>query len=200
MPAGAQEVLENGLDSLTRRPRAQRYGLPETEFTKEVKFYREKHEELNASGARPCLRREISESHAEEIALRISTGLKFLKLADGADPWERPILLYYSCSHICETFVSAFFDWEDPTYGHGLGGRPDGDGVDVRASGTFGRLVQTSFLLSGTPSVFTRFVSYSAKLGQNDGKLKGNQFSHGTSQSSKAQTLDIAPNCLNRAS
>lgn len=68
------------------------WALPPTSVSEEVAHYSSRQKELGVKGARPRLRSDISDRHAEEQALKIDAALNFAELGERADPLVKPIL------------------------------------------------------------------------------------------------------------
>lgn len=103
----------------------------------------------------------ISAEHAEEIALKIDTALQFADLGAVADPFIKPIILYYSCVQLCGVYTRAFFNWEKDPRGHGL--TCTNTTTEISENGQFPRLATTTFLLTGQPNCFAELVTFSKK-------------------------------------
>jgi hypothetical protein len=130
-----------------------------------VRHYYTRQKELGVRGSRPRLRETITKDFAEELALKIDAALEFARLGETADLLIRPILLYYSCAHLCGVYLRHLFEWGKDKRNHGLScsqerGNVADTAVYIKPSGQFARLATTCFLLTGHPSVFTRLVTY----------------------------------------
>lgn len=167
LPHSANQILSQSLAQLHAAEGSRSWALPPTKFADEVLHYASRHRALGLKGPRPSLRGSLKPAFAEELALKIDSSLNFSKLASGADPLVKPILLYYSCAHLCGVYTRAFFEWQQDSRTHGLTCRhKPGDVANTEVSiakmGQFPRLVAACFLLSGMPSCFSKLVTYSS--------------------------------------
>lgn len=165
LPHSAKGVLQASLAKLQALSASRAWTLPDTKFPDEVTHYRTRHTALALAGPRPSLRAALDDETAQKMALKIDAGLKFLDLAEGADPAVKPILLYYASAHLCGVYTRAFFTWEQDARLHGLTcdfRRPIGQtAVRIEERGHFPRLA-TCFMLFGYPNLFCELVTYSA--------------------------------------
>src|SRR6516162_9796266 len=149
LPYSARNVLSGGLKTLIESTSVSRaWGPAPTSFSVEVDHYRSRHDALGLKGPRPKLRSEVTARVAQEQALKIEAGLNFAELSEHADPFVKPILLYYACAHLCGVYSRTFFDWECDKRGHGLQcNHEDQDvsatSVTVAKSGQFTRISVT---------------------------------------------------------
>ncbi len=168
LPDSAKKSFESSVARLQGANASRAWTLPATLFSDEVKHYYSRHKALSAKGPRPRLRTQITPDLAEELALKVDAALSFAELGERADPLVKPILLYYSCAHICGVYTRAFFEWECDSRTHGVScSHKPGDlantAATVEGSGQFSRVAVTCFLLTGQPSSFSPLVTYSGK-------------------------------------
>jgi hypothetical protein len=110
LPYSAGNVLSRGLKTLIESTSVSRArGPTPTSFSVEVDHYRSRHDALGLKGPRPRLRSEVTARVAQEQALKIDAGLNFAELSEHADPFVKPILLYYACAHLCRVYSRTFF-------------------------------------------------------------------------------------------
>jgi hypothetical protein len=167
LPYSAHQILKHGLDQLLAIASSRAWCLPPTKLEDEIHHYSSRYTVLGLKGPRPVLRSSLEKNLAEELALKIDASIKFFELAIDADLLVRPILLYYSCAHICGVYTRAFFDWQNDSRKHGLqcnhaSGNVAKTKVTIGKRGQFPRLATTCFLLSGMPSCFSDLVTYSS--------------------------------------
>jgi hypothetical protein len=168
LPDSAKRSFELSLARLHASNVSRAWTLPATPFPEEVKHYYSRHRALSAKGPRPRLRIQITPGLAEELALKVDAALSFAELAERADPLVKPILLYYSCAHLCGVYTRAFFEWECDSRKHGItcSHKPSdvpNTVVSIEDSGQFPRIAVTCFLLTGQASLFSPLITYSAK-------------------------------------
>ena len=167
LPHSVRRALSSGLDKLSASVVSRSWCVPATAFPDEVKHYRDRHKTLNARGPRPRLRTAITDDLSTEVALKIDAALNFAELGVAADPFVKPILLYYSCAHLCGVYTRAFFEWDCDTRTHGLScsHKPNdvaNTKVTIESAGQFARLAATCFLLTGQASYFSQLVTYAS--------------------------------------
>lgn len=167
LPYSANQILGTSLAQLHTSTVSRAWTLPPTHFSDEIQHYSARHKALGLKGPRPILRQSLELKFAEELALKIDAGINFLDLAQTADPLVKPILLYYSCAHLCGVYPRAFFEWQQDNRTHGLTcthrpGKVGDTVVTIAQTGQFPRVVTTSFLLSGMPNCFSELVTYSS--------------------------------------
>jgi hypothetical protein len=167
LPYTAHQILKQSLERLYSTDSRRAWCLPKTKFADEVHHYSARHTALNLSGPLPVLRNSLELDFAQEQALKIDASLKFHELAKDTDLLIKPILLYYSCAHICGVYTRVFFNWKQDSRKHGLNCSHISRNVactkvSVAQTGQFPRLVTTCFLLSGMPSCFSKLVTYSS--------------------------------------
>jgi len=168
LPNSAQAVLSAGLAKLHSATGSRCWALPITLFPEEVAHYRTRHKALGAPGPRPKLRIAVSASSAEEQALKVDAALNFAEIGERADPLIKPILLYYSCAHLCGVYSRAFLEWECDSRSHGLTCKHRTSDVrntqlTIEKSGLFPRVSATCFLFTGQPNCFSPLVTYSGQ-------------------------------------
>jgi hypothetical protein len=166
LPHAAHTVLSSGLAVLQGAVSSRCWALPPTSFADEIVHYHSRHKALDVQGPRPRLRPSVTHDLAEEQALKTDAALNFAELGERADPLIKPILLYYSCAHLCGIYTRAFFEWDRDARGHGLScnhkpGDVGSTQLVVEDSGQFPRMAATCFLLTGQPSCFSPLVTYS---------------------------------------
>lgn len=170
LPHSAAQALREGHEALDALCRPCAWALPPTGLAQEVAHYSKRHGELGRRGPVPTYRTSGVELDALELAVKIDAALHFLELSHGADPFVEPILLYYSCAHLCGVYTRAYLEWQHDSLTHGLSCRkaasPSDVGstkVTVKSAGQFPRLATTCFLMSGAPSCFCELVTYSSR-------------------------------------
>lgn len=168
LPYTAKQSFASSLARLHAVSVPRAWVLPATSFSDEVQHYYSRHKTLIAKGPRPRLRAGITSELAEELALKIDAALSFAEIAETADPLVKPIVLYYSCAHLCGVYTRAFFEWDGDSRTHGISchykpGDLSNTIVSIEGAGQFPRIAATCFLLTGQPSVFSALVTYSAK-------------------------------------
>jgi hypothetical protein len=167
LPYSAHQILGQSLAKLAATEISRSWTLPPTRFPDEVLHYSSRHKALGLKGPLPIVRSTLNSAFAEELALKIDSSLNFLELAANADPLVKPILLYYSCAHVCGVFTRAFLEWQQDRRTHGLccshkPGNVAKTEVSIAEKGQFPRLATACFLLSGMPSCFSELVAYSS--------------------------------------
>jgi len=167
LPYTAPARLDTSHSSLSCYVHNRSWALPNTLFKDEIKHYSDRHKALKISSPRPMLRNAIDENHSTELAIKIDTSLNFAALAETADELIKPILLYYSCAHLCGVYSRAFFNWEKDKRTHGIrcDFKPGDVGqtvIKVEKSGQFPRVAASCFLFTGHPSCFSTLVTYSS--------------------------------------
>lgn len=165
LPYSAHQILKQSLDQLQSLTSSRVWGLPPTKFADEIQHYTSRHKALGLNGPRPILRKSLELDFAEEMAIKIDASINFLELAISSDLLIKPILLYYSCAHLCGVYTRVFFDWQQDDRHHGLNcthrpGNVVATKLSVAKKGQFPRLATTCFLLSGWPSCFSELVTY----------------------------------------
>jgi len=168
-PYDAHGALTKSLADLHTRVAERYWTLPPTAFPDEVRHFTSQQSTHGLRGPQPTLRSALSRNDTDELSIKIDVGLKFLELGENADTYVKPILLYYSCAHLCGLYSRVFFTWTGKR-GHGLECSHQGNPADVgktvvtiRKTGTFPRLEAALFLFSGWPSCFSELVTYSTK-------------------------------------
>jgi len=172
LPSSATQALQQGQEKLNALSKPRAWALPQTTIPAEVTHYRQRNRAL-----RTLKRRGPLPSHSEtdvaatapELALKIDAALNFAELSHGADPFVKPILLYYSCAHLCGVYTRAYLNWQHDKHAHGLrctgAACPSDVGstkLTVESQGLFPLLATTCFLMSGAPSCFCELVTYSS--------------------------------------
>lgn len=168
LPHSAFEILTGALHEARGEQRPRAWTLPPTELADEIQHYVSRQTSLAISGPTPKLRTSINKATAEELALKVNAAVNFLELSREADPFVKPILIYYSFSHLLSALTHAFLEWEGERPSHGLRvahARQNigATAITVGAHGGFPRLVVALFLLSGRPSAFAPLITYSGK-------------------------------------
>jgi hypothetical protein len=166
LPYTAREVLSGGLARLKAVKESRVWGLGETKLVDEVNHYHQRMRELAIKGPLPTLREAIPEKFVEEAALQLDAAANFLELSREADPYVRPILLYYSCAHACGVYTRAFFDWKCDARSHGITCShkprdPTATEIQFKKQGLFPRLASALYILSGWPNCFSSLVTCS---------------------------------------
>jgi hypothetical protein len=169
IPYDAHDALTRSLAELHGRVAERYWTLPPTAFPDEVRHFTNQQNTHGLRGPQPTLRPALSRNDTHELSIKIDVGLKFLELGENADPYVKPILLYYSCAQLCGLYSRVFFNWTGKR-GHGLECGHQGNPTDVGKTvvtsknyGTFPRLETALFLLTGWPSCFSELVTYSTK-------------------------------------
>jgi hypothetical protein len=160
LPFTMARLLAESLSQVRAAEKRRAWTLPATMLADEVAHYSSRHKVLNLKGPRPRLKEALADGEAEEYAIKIDASLKFLELATGSDLLVKPILLYYSCAHLCGVFTRAFFQWEQDSRHHGIEYRVASKEVEIK-QGQFPRLATACFLLDGMPSCFSELITYS---------------------------------------
>ncbi|MDH4273817.1 MAG: hypothetical protein OEW08_02135 [Gammaproteobacteria bacterium] len=165
LPFTAHDRLEISHATLMSTNISRSWLLPETQYRDEITHYYNKLINLGISGPRPILRTKLEKRTSEELAIKIDAALNFSALAENSDEIIKPILLYYSCVHLCGVYTRAFFDWKGDKLHHGLKcsyNKNVGETIiGVNEVGQFQRLASTCFLLTGQPNCFSDLVTYS---------------------------------------
>lgn len=168
LPESAQSIFQSSLQRLFAAKASRAWTLPESDFPVELQHYYDRHRVLAHKGPVPRLRKSVEPMIARELSIKIDAALNFAELARNADPLVKPILLYYSCAHLCGVYTRAFLEWERDSRGHGLSCKhnaqdPAKTVISIEQSGQFPRLCVACFVFTGRPGVFTPLVVYSGK-------------------------------------
>jgi hypothetical protein len=83
LPHAACRILGQSLGHLLATTSSRAWCLPVTRFADEVSHYSARHKALGLQGPRPVLRDSLEADLAQEFALRIDAGVKFLELDRG---------------------------------------------------------------------------------------------------------------------
>lgn len=168
IPHSATEILRQSHNQLYAEPLSNVWTLAPTKLATEIIHFERRKSILQINGLKPEIRKTFKPTDAEEFAIKIDASLKFLELAQNADMLVKPILLYYSCAHLCGVYTRAFINWKKDKPVHGLMCKHDPINtantiIKFNDKGLFPRLVCTVFLIHRWPNVFSDLVTYSSK-------------------------------------